>query len=204
MESESIMKIGIFGGSFNPVHLGHFQMIKTVFEKMKLDKIIIVPVGVPSHRENNLIEGKNRLEMCRLAFQEMEKVEVSDIEIENKERSYTYDTLMKLKVNHLNAEFYEIIGEDSANYFIQWKNYEEILKNSKVIVLKRKNEKQIEKKSSLELEKIKKDFIYLENKYFDYSSTKIRKTIKLGESVRGMMPNLVEKYIKDNNLYDKN
>ena len=197
------MKIGIFGGSFNPVHLGHFQMIKAVFEKIKLDKIIIVPVGVPSHRENNLIDGKYRFEMCQIAFENIEKVEISDIEINKKEPSYTYDTLMEIKEKYLNAEFYEIIGEDSFNYFVEWKNYKEILQNSKIIVLKRKNRNEDERKNVLKDIKLKERFIYIENEHFNYSSTNVRENIELGKPITNMVPSLVEKYIEKNNLYRK-
>ncbi|MCJ8343161.1 MAG: nicotinate-nicotinamide nucleotide adenylyltransferase, partial [Cetobacterium sp.] len=84
------MKIGIYGGSFNPIHRGHISVAKYALEKLNLDKLIIIPVGIPSHRENNLVNGKFRMEMCRLAFENMEKIEISDIEINNCGINYTY------------------------------------------------------------------------------------------------------------------
>ena len=125
-------------------------------------------------------------------------------EINKKEPSYTYDTLMEIKENYLNAEFYEIIGEDSFNYFVEWKNYKEILKNSKIIVLKRKNRNEDERKNILKDIKLKERFIYIENEHFNYSSTNIRKNIELGKPITNMVPSLVEKYIEKNNLYRKN
>src|SRR3712207_9257313 len=86
------MKIGIYGGSFNPIHLGHQKIIEFILETVKLDKIIVIPVGLPSHRENTLEQGFHRLTMCQLAFEHLPQVEVSDLEINLPKISYTYDT----------------------------------------------------------------------------------------------------------------
>ena len=197
------MKIGIFGGSFNPVHLGHLKIVEIVLERIKLDKIIIVPVGVPSHRKNNLIDAKHRLKMCYLTFKGIKKVEISEIEIDSNEYSYTYDTLMKYKKLYPNDEFYEIIGEDSADYFKEWKNYKEILQNSKIIVLNRKVDKEemSNKESSLKNEEFKDSIIYIENHY-EYSSTEIRERIGKEKKIKNIVTHSVEEYIKEKKLYN--
>ncbi|MGL6114224.1 nicotinate (nicotinamide) nucleotide adenylyltransferase [Cetobacterium sp. SF1] len=186
------MKIGIYGGSFNPIHEGHIFVVNYVINALKLDKVLIIPVGIPSHRENNLLDGEKRLEMCKLAFSNDNNIQVLDIEINSKKENYTYDTLMELKNIYKNDELFEIIGEDSGENFFKWKNYQEILDNSKVVILRRKGYK-----NSLN----HKNVIFLESPYIEVSSTELRKKIKNNEDVSGELPKSVLEYIKHNKLY---
>ncbi|WP_047384286.1 MULTISPECIES: nicotinate (nicotinamide) nucleotide adenylyltransferase [unclassified Cetobacterium] len=188
------MKVGIYGGSFNPIHNGHVYIAKLVLEELKLDKLLIIPVGNPSHRENLLLDGKLRLEMCRLAFENERKIEVSDIEISSDEVCYTYDTLLKVMELYPDCEYFEIIGEDSGAYFQKWKNYEEILKLSKVVILQRKGYETTLKNSNI---------IHIKNKFFNFSSTEVRDAIKEGKTIACMVPSKVERFIKNNKLYNK-
>jgi len=108
------MRIAIYGGSFNPMHIGHEKIVDYVLNNLNMDKIIIIPVGIPSHRENNLEQSDTRLKICKEIFKGNKKIEVSDIEIKSEGKSYTYDTLLKLiDLYGENNEFFEIIGEDS-------------------------------------------------------------------------------------------
>ena len=91
------MKIGIYGGSFNPVHNGHLNIVKYILHQLKLDKIIVIPVGKPSHRADNLESSASRIEMCRAAFENIPNVEVSEIEIAKDKTSYTINTLKKIE-----------------------------------------------------------------------------------------------------------
>ena len=136
------MKIAIYGGSFNPMHIGHEKIVDYVLKNLDMDKIIIIPVGIPSHRENNLEQSNTRLKICREIFKSNEKVEVSDIEIKSEGKSYTYDTLLKLiEIYGKDNEFFEIIGEDSLKNLKTWKNYKELLNLCKFIVFRRKDDK---------------------------------------------------------------
>ncbi|MGL4999755.1 MAG: nicotinate-nucleotide adenylyltransferase [Cetobacterium sp.] len=186
------MKIGIYGGSFNPIHNGHVYIAEMMIKYLELDKLLIIPVGEPSHRENILLDGNIRLEMCRIAFQKNTKIEVSDIEINSNEVSYTYDTLLKIVKKYPDSEYFEIIGEDSLAYFDKWKNYKDILKIAKVVVLKREGYKTNLKNRNL---------IQLKNPFLNYSSTMVRKAILLGESVDNMLPKNVVEFIKNKKLY---
>ncbi|MDU1909806.1 nicotinate-nucleotide adenylyltransferase [Fusobacterium sp.] len=187
------MKIGIYGGSFNPVHNGHLNIVKYVLNELKLDKIIVIPVGRPSHKADNLELGALRIEMCKAAFENLHNVEVSDIETDKDKISYTINTLKKIiKIYGKKNDFYEIIGEDSAYHFKEWKNYEEILQLSKVVVLRRKGyigEIQHE------------NMIYLESPFFNVSSTEIREKIKNKIDITNLVPKKVKKIIEKNNLY---
>ena len=187
------MRIAIYGGSFNPMHRGHEQIVEYILKNLDMDKIIIVPVGIPSHRENNLEQSDTRLKICREIFKDNSKIEVSDIEIKSDGKSYTYDTLIKLiELYGKNNEFFEIIGEDSLKNFKTWKNYKELLKICKLIVFRRNDDEDKE----IDKEFLKNsNIIILKNKYYNYSSTEIREKVKNGEDISNLVNKRVEKII---------
>ncbi|MGL4402866.1 MAG: nicotinate (nicotinamide) nucleotide adenylyltransferase [Fusobacteriaceae bacterium] len=196
------MKIAIFGGSFNPIHLGHIKMVQYLCENFNFDKIIVIPAGIPSHKESYSISGSDRYNMCSLAFASFPKVEISRIEIDSKKICYTIDTLMKLKNIYKNAVFYEIIGEDSANSFHSWKDFGKVLKESRIIVFKREGQE------NHIFSGIKSEFIFLKTPYFQYSSTEIRsylkKKLRRGnlKKLNEMLPEKVLNYIFERDLYN--
>lgn len=182
------MKIGIYGGSFNPFHNGHEMISYLALKKLKLDILIIVPVGTPSHRANNLEDGDIRLEIIRTIFKDNKKVIISDIEINNNGKSYTVDTLLKLKnIYGKEHTYYEIIGEDSLQSFNSWKDSETILKESYLAVFKRRGYEQ----------NIKNDkIIFVESPYFDISASMIRKYLKEGRDISNFVNSSVVDIIK--------
>ena len=189
------MKIAVYGGSFNPMHIGHEKIVDYVLKNLHMDKIIIIPVGIPSHRENNLEQSNIRLKICREIFKNNEKVEVSDIEIKAEGKSYSYDTLLKLiQIYDKDNEFFEIIGEDSLKNLKTWKNYKELLNLCKFIVFRRKDDKNTEIDSEF---LNNKNIIILENEYYNMSSTEIRNKVKNKEDISGLVnekvKNLIEK-----------
>ena len=188
------MKIAIYGGSFNPMHIGHEKIVDYVLKNLDMDKIIIIPVGIPSHRENNLEESDTRLKICREIFKSNEKVEVSDIEIKSERKSYTYDTLLKLiEIYGKDNKFFEIIGEDSLKNLKTWKNYKELLNLCKFIVFRRKDDKN----TKIDSEFLNnKNIIILENEYYNISSTEIRNKVKNGEDITGLVNKKVKKLIE--------
>lgn len=188
------MRIAIYGGSFNPMHIGHEKIVDYVLNNLNMDKIIIIPVGIPSHRENNLEQSDTRLKICKEIFKGNKKIEVSDIEIKSEGKSYTYDTLLKLiDLYGENNEFFEIIGEDSLKSLKTWKNYEELLKICKFIVFRRKDDKNIQ----IDEEFLNnKNIIILENEYYDISSTEIRNMVKNNEDISVFVNKKVKKLIE--------
>ena len=188
------MKIAIYGGSFNPMHIGHEKIVDYVLKNLDMDKIIIIPVGIPSHRENNLEQSDTRLKICKEIFKNNKKVEVSDIEIKNEGKSYTYDTLLKLiEIYGKDNEFFEIIGEDSLKNLKTWKNYKELLNLCKFIVFRRKDDKNTEIDSEF---LNNKNIIILENEYYNISSTEIRNKVKNGEDITELVNEKVKNLIK--------
>ena len=188
------MRIAIYGGSFNPMHIGHEKIVDYVLNNLNMDKIIIIPVGIPSHRENNLEQSDTRLKICKEIFKGNKKIEVSDIEIKSEGKSYTYDTLLKLiDLYGENNEFFEIIGEDSLKSLKTWKNYEELLKICKFIVFRRKDDENIQ----IDEEFLNnKNIIILENEYYDISSTEIRNMVKNNEDISAFVNKKVKKLIE--------
>ncbi|MGL5964107.1 MAG: nicotinate (nicotinamide) nucleotide adenylyltransferase [Fusobacteriaceae bacterium] len=195
------MKIAVFGGSFNPIHLGHVKMVEYLCENFDFDKIIVIPAGIPAHKNGYSVSGIDRYNMCKLAFTSFSKVEVSSIEIETTGVCYTVDTLMSLKSRYRDADFYEVIGEDSANYFDTWKDFEKILRESRVIVFRRESEEEYR------LPNRKNSFLYLETPYFQYSSTEIRYYLEKKslednlKKLKEMLPQKTLDYIFEKNLY---
>ena len=188
------MRIAIYGGSFNPMHIGHEKIIDYVLNNLNMDKIIIIPVGTPSHRENNLEQSDTRLKICKEIFKGNKKIEVSDIEIKSEGKSYTYDTLLKLiDLYGENNEFFEIIGEDSLKNLKTWKNYEKLLKICKFIVFRRKDDENIQ----IDEEFLNnKNIIILENEYYNISSTEIRNMVKNNENISNFVNKKVKKLIE--------
>lgn len=187
------MRIGIYGGSFDPPHKGHRNIAEYVIKKLELDKLLIVPVGTASHGKNNLVSGKERKKMCELTFGDIERAEISSVEIDMEGVSYTFETLETLIEKYgREHEYFEIIGEDSAAYFDKWKEYEKILNLSTVVVLKRKGYKSVVNSPKM---------IMVDNPYFDVSSTEIKEKIKNKKNVSDLITEETERFIKEKNIY---
>ncbi len=184
-------RIGIFGGSFNPIHIGHMQMAELAVEKLKLDLLYLVPVGNPSHKcSNELACEEDRLEMVKIACEEIEKLVPCDYEITTNKVSYTYDTLLKIIQLHPNSDIFEIIGEDSAEYLCQWKNYNEMKKLCQFVFFKRKGYNAQSKNIKI-----------IDSPIFNVSSTIIREKISKNKSIEGLVNKKIITYILEKNLY---
>ncbi|PIU83212.1 MAG: nicotinate (nicotinamide) nucleotide adenylyltransferase [Elusimicrobia bacterium CG06_land_8_20_14_3_00_38_11] len=184
------MKIGIFGGSFDPVHNGHIEIAKKALRQLRLDVLYFVPAFLPPHKTRKLTNVVYRKRMLRLAVKNYPKFKISDFEIKRK-KIYTYQTLKYFRKKYKSAELYLIIGSDSAMDLKNWINVEEIKRLSKIVFAERKGYKV----------KIKKDLLKLEGIIKDTSSTDIREKIKKYFSIKKLVPPVVEKYIKKNGLY---
>lgn len=124
------MKIAVFGGTFNPIHLGHIHLALAFHEKLQFDKVLLIPANSPPHKQApDLASAADRLEMCRLAAAGNPVFEVDDIEIRSGGVSYTADTLAKLREQYPGAEWYLIMGSDMFLTFEKWRRYREILKH---------------------------------------------------------------------------
>jgi len=187
------MKIGIFGGSFNPVHNSHIKIVEEVLNRGFVDEIWIVPCG--SHAfEKNLIDPEKRLKMLELVFGRDKRVKILRIEIDSNEKNYTLDTIKNLKNKFPEHEFYFVIGSDVTGEYKKWYRHEELSKEVKFIVYLRKSYKIKNDKGMIIYKIINKNLS-------DISSTEIRNLIKDKKNISKFVPREVENYIKENNLY---
>lgn len=192
------MKIGIFGGSFNPPHKMHKKIALTLIKKGYLDKVIFVPTGSKYEYKDNLLSDKQRLDMLNLMCKDNKSLEVSNYELKDKV-VYTYQTLNYFKKKYKDDEIYFICGTDNLSYIDKWKKGNYILSNYKVLVIERESN---DIKELLEKYKEYKDNIIGANiKKSKVSSTKIRKMIYNNKRVNKYLDKEVYLYIKNNNLY---
>ena len=195
------MRIGIYGGAFNPVHKGHVKLAEEVKAKAELDKIIIMPSGVSPHKSScGLIDSTHRLEMCRLAF-EGEDYIVSDLEIKRDGKSYTVDTVTELKKSYPDDELYLIMGSDMLLSFHRWYRYEDILSVVTVCATTRQGDISIEELKKYSCEVLKKDTLIIDFEPFECSSTKVRNALLSADDASLMVPQKVLAYIIEKGLY---
>jgi nicotinate-nucleotide adenylyltransferase len=188
-------KIGILGGSFNPIHIGHLILANTVREEFKLDRIIFVPCFIQPLKSNeDFAPADARLEMIKLAIQNNPDFEVSDIEIKRKGKSYTVDTLKYFKKKF--DDLYFVIGADNIKDFHHWKEPDKILELAKLIVTNRGG---IDQKIPEKLRRKKIFMCRIPN--IEISSTMIRNNIRSNKSIKYLVPQKVETFIIKNKLY---
>lgn len=192
-------KIGLFGGTFNPIHIGHLINAEFILNEFNLDKIIFVPAFIPPLKKDyNLNYLNHRIKMVKLAIKNNKNFEFSDFEIKKEEVSYTIHTIKHFHT--LGYEVFLILGDEWLNKFNLWHNYKEIFKYARLIVMRRKFKNSKIPKFLL---KYKNKIKFSLNPIIEISSTIIRERIKNGLSIKYMVPDRVYKYIIKNNLYKK-
>ncbi len=197
------MRIGIFGGSFDPVHSEHIQLAKRAVDELRLDKLFIMPAGAPPHKKGKRITpASERLHLCRLAFAGEEKIEVSDYEITRGGVSYTYQTCEEFSRRY-QGELFWLVGTDMLRDFPSWRHPERILACATLAVCGR-NEKAgwIEKEQAKFTRLFGKKFVYLSYNGKDVSSTKLRVLAGAGMRLTDFTPQKVADYIKEKGLYE--
>lgn len=198
-------KIGIFGGSFDPIHFGHVYLAIQAKDDAELDKIIFVPANLqPFKLDRKATEGKHRAEMIELAVQNYDDVLVSPYELNRDEISYTINTLNHFKKEFgSNTEIYFITGTDAFLKIDTWKNANEILSGYSFIIGSRPGYK--DEELNAKIDKIKSEYgcniILVNNTQIDISSTQLREKLKNGESVKDYINPKVERYIQENGIY---
>lgn len=195
--------IGIFGGSFNPIHIGHLIMANEVLIKLNLDKIIFIPVGNPPHKKlNDLANATDRYNMVKLSIEDNCKFEVLDIEIKKESITYTYDTLKELKEIYKSDKLYFIIGFDSLKELNTWKNIDKMNKYCEFVVVDR-NSNSVQIEFLIEEYKLKYNLTihYVKTPNIDVSSTMIRQRVKDNINISYLVDRRVEKYIYNNKLF---
>ena len=194
------MRLGIYGGTFDPIHNGHIKAAKEFLTRFNLDKLLIIPAGKPPHKLMGLKDDPNRrLEMCRLAFDGDDRIEVSDIEISRTGKNYTVFTLRELK--KYGDTMYFLCGADKLHSFNKWYCFEEILEMCTLVFVRRETECNILSKADELKWKYGAKIEILDMDALEMSSTDVREKLRSGEDVSEMLPPAVYKYLICNNLY---
>lgn len=215
-------RIGLLGGTFNPIHSGHLRAARLVQERFSLDRVLFIPSYIPPHKESSDIASpSDRLKMVELALRGFPQFAASSVEIEARGKSYSIFTLEKIKSLHPEAWIFFILGTDAFLEIETWRNYKRLLEESLFIVIHRpgyrlrdaqevlggKYREKIHKVS--ESEEIE-DGLFSSFRIFllaidtlDISSTEIRRRIREGKSLKSLLPEKVEAYISENKLYQR-
>jgi nicotinate-nucleotide adenylyltransferase len=212
-------RVGLFGGTFNPVHLGHLRGAEEIREAFRLEEVIFIPSSIPPHKvTEKLIDAKHRLEMVRLATASNPHFSTSDLEISRPGKSYTIDTIHFFRERQQEAPFF-ILGGDALAEIETWKEFQNLFSLCHFIVMVRPGSRENNSSSSLPKALIanfrydggEKAWVHLsghqlyfrEILFLDISSTKVRELVEKGESVRYLVPAEVEAYIQKHGLYRK-
>lgn len=197
-------KIGIMGGTFNPIHVGHLLLAEQAREALALDEVLFIPSGNSYMKDSSgILDSAVRAHLIALAIEKNPYFHLSYMEINREGASYTCDTLTELKSQNMDVEFYLILGADNLLTLESWKNPDYILQNCIVAAAVRGTgtEMRLEKIASHLIYEYQADIRILPARYMDLSSSEIRKRLKEGKSVRYMLPNKVYEYIETNRLY---
>ncbi|MFI3177880.1 MAG: nicotinate-nucleotide adenylyltransferase [Eubacteriales bacterium] len=197
-----IEKVGILGGTFNPIHNGHIALGLEAAKEHGLDKVLMIPTGI-SYCKNNVLDGKNRLNMVRMACKPHPILHVSDLEVNRCGNTYTIDTIRAVREQYPLAQLFFIIGEDTLYSIEHWKNSDTLLSMVTLLVAIRGCHK---------TEQYSNQIVYLQEKYHAtiallsmmpvvISSTEIRNRIVVGESVTEFLNDEVDAYIQEHGIY---
>ena len=204
--------IGIFGGTFDPVHKGHTEIIKNLFELIPLDKVIVIPNGIPPHRQAS-VSSEERLRMVSSAFKSLENVVIDNREIKKKDPSYAISTLRELIEENPEHSLVWIMGSDAFAEIDRWYQWEDFIKMINIIVMVRPNHeipiesvayKLLQKSHTIDKEELssgKEKILLLKIRPIEISSTDIRNKIYKGSDVSEFLLEEVNELINKGNLY---
>lgn len=197
-------KVGILGGTFNPIHQGHLILAETARNQFDLDEILFIPSGISyMKKEDSIPPGNIRAIMTSLAIEDNEKYSISMLEVERQGNTYTFETLEELTKKYPNTHFYFILGADSLFHIDQWKNPDRIFALCTILAAVREDKNQEEMIQKMEelAQRYGGKIQLLSSTNIDISSTRIRKMISKNESIRYLVPEKVRQYILEHKIY---
>jgi nicotinate-nucleotide adenylyltransferase len=196
------VRLGIFGGTFNPPHLGHLVCAQEAYIQLRLDRVMLMPARIPPHKPVDDEPGvSHRLELCRLAVEGDERLTVSDLEAQRDGPSYTIDTLRELHNREPDTELFLIVGGDIAAGLPQWRQAEAVLELATLAVARRRGTSRSRvSEALLELRGAERaEFFRMPR--IGISSTFIRRRVRAGQPIRYIVPDAVDRYIEREGLY---
>lgn len=198
-----MIKVGIMGGTFDPIHIGHLILAMEAINYKNLDEVWFIPTGNPNFKQDkNVTDKQKRFEMVKIATQDNKKFNVCDYEINKNGVTYSWETMKYLTENY-DYDFYFIMGEDSLMSVETWENAEDFLKNTKILACIRRQEEM--SKLDIKIDDLKSKGYFVEKvptSFIDISSTKIREKVQTNQDFRYFVPNQVFEYIVRNKLYE--
>lgn len=196
------MRIGLYGGAFNPVHNEHVNLARAAKETLGLDKIFIIPTFVSPHKRGAImVRGRERMQMCRLAFGEIDGAEISDCEIRRGGVSYSYITCRRFRKEFPDDELYFLMGADMLASFSEWKEPNEILKCVTPAVCARESANALKPLIVQFGERFRREIVTVNYVGKAVSSTRVRTLAALGEDISAYVPEKVKTYIRSQELY---
>ena len=202
-DSDNTYRLGIFGGTFDPVHIGHLAAAERVREQARLDAVVFMPAGVPVFKlDKKVTAGEHRLAMCRLATAGNPFFDVSDIEVRRQGNTYTYETLRELRAHYPdNVELFFIAGADAVITLGKWRNAAELTQLARFIAMTRPGYSQEEAKRAVYVDGRRLDVDFLEVPGLNISSSYVRACVGEGNTIRYIVPEAVREYILAHQLY---
>lgn len=197
--------IGLFGGTFNPIHNGHLHMANAFAEQCQLDCVIFLPAGDPYHKNTDLVAPEHRLNMTELAAAANPKFAVSDCDLVRSGATYSIDTVQIFKQHYPKAQLYWLMGMDSLMNLHKWKNWQAFVRQTKIVVANRTGDTLAKAPRELHAwlgEALQSgDLVLLNADTVDISSSQIREQIAQGKNLRNWLPEKVADYIQQHDLY---
>ncbi len=201
------MRTGIYGGTFNPIHTAHIHLVREFAERLSLDRVLLIPTGQPPHKTaKQLASNADRIAMLKLAAEEITEcaVEISEIEMQREGKSYTADTLTQLKELYPNDDLFLLMGEDMFMTLDKWYKPEVIFLHA--VICGAPRDFGSFRRMVVHGENMKKQFPHLtfilQNiPYVEGSSTEVREHLSMQKDLRGLLPEKVERYIRERGLY---
>jgi nicotinate-nucleotide adenylyltransferase len=193
-------RIGVFGGTFDPPHVGHLVIAEHAVTQLGLDRVLFVPAGVPPHKRDRAIaKASHRLAMTRRAVRGNRSFEVSTIEVRRRGASYTIETLRAIAAEHRGARLYLVIGEDSLRDFHTWHEPEAILELATLAVAPRPLDPNARRRAPRS--RTRRGIVRIDSPRLEISSSSIRERIRRGRTVRYLVPDAIAAYIVRHRLY---
>ena len=199
-----VQRIGIMGGTFNPIHIGHLLLAENAYSAFGLDQVLFIPSGCSYMKEqSSILDAATRLRMTALAIEDNPHFQVSDIEIRRPGYTYTCETLERLEKQNPDAEYFFLVGADSLFAMETWKDPEIIFQKATVLAAVRDDcgNSRLSEQARRLREKYRANIFLIPSGNVEISSSDIRRRIQEGRSIRYLVPERVRKYIEENGLY---
>jgi len=196
-----VSRIGILGGTFDPIHAGHLAAAEAAIACADLDRVVFVPASVPPHRPPAVAQAQQRLEMCRLATAGDQRFAVADVELRREGPSYTVDTLVELHRHHPSDELFLVLGWDAARLFPTWREPDQVRSLASMVIVGRPGSDAPEEAQLKAVGLGGEGVVLCLRPTPDVSASEIRRAVAAGEPISGKVPTPVERYIASHGLY---